>query len=67
MLYYINIYSQWSVPIYIYMLIHSHVECVRCGWHSSSSIYRTGPFPGAKSPIEPCALGGGGGGRCVLS
>ena len=25
---------------------------------SSSSIYRTGPFPGVKSPIEACALGG---------
>ena len=27
---------------------------------SSSSIYWTGPFPGVKSPIEACALGGGG-------
>ena len=26
---------------------------------SSSSIYWTGPFPGVKSPIEACALGGG--------
>ena len=25
---------------------------------SSSSIYWTGPFPGVKSPIEACALGG---------
>ena len=28
---------------------------------SSSSIYWTGPFPGIKSPIKDCALGGGGG------
>ena len=27
---------------------------------SSSSIYWTGPFPGIESPIEACALGGGG-------
>ena len=25
---------------------------------SSSSIYWTGPFPGVKTPIEVCALGG---------
>ena len=28
------------------------------GLFSSSSIYWTGPFPGVRSPIEACALGG---------
>ena len=34
---------------------------------SSSSIYWTGPFPGVKSPIEACALGGGGAVYALLS
>ena len=29
-------------------------------------MYWTGPFPGIKSPIEACVLGGGGSGVCFL-
>ena len=39
-------------------LTHYVVSIVQNG--SSSSIYWTGPFLGVKSPIEACALGGGG-------
>ena len=47
------------------MVSGSQTELALRHLSSNSSIYWTGPFPGVKSPIEACALGGGG--RCVLS